>query len=88
MEGSAGADGGRAFVITALTHTHTPKHTTHNNYTTTLHSGSLRLTASAAYTAGPRHALFGLTLGNIWRQDAMSSASDFMRVEGVPVSDL
>ena len=40
---------------------------------------------SSAYSAGPRHELFSLSLPNVYRQDATSAASDFMRVEGVPV---
>jgi hypothetical protein len=40
---------------------------------------------SSAYSAGPQHQLFSLSLNSIYRQDATSAASDFMRVEGVPV---
>lgn len=43
------------------------------------------LQASSAYTSGPRHRLFSLTLNNIYRQDLVSSASDFTKIEGVPV---
>lgn len=42
--------------------------------------------ASSAYTAGPQHVLFSLSLSDIYRQDLLSQASDFLRVDGVPVS--
>lgn len=40
---------------------------------------------SSAYSAGPQHHLFSLSMNNIYRQDATSAASDFTRVDGVPV---
>lgn len=47
-----------------------------------------RLQASSAYTAGPHHAMFSLSLSSIYKQDALSSGTDFLRVDGVPVSVL
>jgi hypothetical protein len=45
----------------------------------------MMMRVSSAYTAGPGHQLFSLSLQSVYRQDATSAASDFMRVEGVPV---
>lgn len=42
--------------------------------------------ASSAYTAGPQHAMFSLSLSSIYKQDVLSSGTDFLRVDGVPVS--
>jgi len=42
--------------------------------------------ASSAYTAGPHHAMFSLSLSSIYKQDVLSSSTDFLRVDGVPVS--
>ncbi|KAI8465440.1 MAG: hypothetical protein J3K34DRAFT_525363 [Monoraphidium minutum] len=47
-------------------------------------SGMMMMRVSSAYSAGPQHQLFSLSLNNIYRQDATSAASDFMRVDGVP----
>jgi hypothetical protein len=44
------------------------------------------LQASSAYTAGPHHAMFSLSLSSIYKQDVLSSGTDFLRVDGVPVS--
>lgn len=42
------------------------------------------LQASSAYTAGPHHAMFSLSLSSIYKQDVLSSGTDFLRVDGVP----
>jgi hypothetical protein len=42
--------------------------------------------ASSAYTAGPQHAMFSLSLSSIYKQDVLSSGTDFLRVDAVPVS--
>ncbi|GBF87767.1 hypothetical protein Rsub_00478 [Raphidocelis subcapitata] len=47
-------------------------------------STMMMMRVSSAYSAGPQHQLFSLSLNSIYRQDATSAASDFMRVEGVP----
>lgn len=52
------------------------------DYMTRAPSGYLR--GSSAFTAGPHHALFSLSLTSIYRADALSAASDFMRVDGIP----
>lgn len=44
-----------------------------------------RLQASSAYTAGPHHALFSLSLSSIYKQDVLSGSTDFLRVDGIPV---
>lgn len=44
------------------------------------------LQASSAYTAGPHHALFSLSLSSIYKQDVLSGSTDFLRVDGIPVS--
>jgi hypothetical protein len=40
--------------------------------------------ASSVYTAGPHHAVFSLSLTNVYKDDFTGSA-DFARVEGIPV---
>eukprot|EP00879_Flechtneria_rotunda_P009745 GHRR01010194.1.p1 GENE.GHRR01010194.1~~GHRR01010194.1.p1 ORF type:complete len:606 (+),score=150.47 GHRR01010194.1:219-2036(+) len=47
-------------------------------------TGMGNLQASSAYTAGPHHALFSVSLSSIYKQDALSSSTDFLRVDGVP----
>jgi hypothetical protein len=46
----------------------------------------LLLQASSAYSAGPHHALFSQSLSSIYKQDVLSGSTDFLRVDGVPVS--
>eukprot|EP00878_Enallax_costatus_P010257 GHUV01010707.1.p1 GENE.GHUV01010707.1~~GHUV01010707.1.p1 ORF type:complete len:710 (+),score=160.81 GHUV01010707.1:152-2131(+) len=42
------------------------------------------LQASSAYTAGPQHSLFSVSLSSIYKQDVLSGSTDFLRVDGVP----
>jgi hypothetical protein len=48
--------------------------------------GGPDLRAAAAYTAGPRHAVFSLSLANIYARDGAAAVgtSDLARIEGVP----
>jgi hypothetical protein len=46
----------------------------------------VQMQASSAYSAGPHHAMFSLSLSSIYKQDVLSSGTDFLRVDGVPVS--
>jgi hypothetical protein len=41
--------------------------------------------ASSAYTAGPHHSLFSLSLPSLFKQDVLSASTDFLRVDGIPV---
>ena len=41
--------------------------------------------ASSVYTAGPHHALFSLSLTDVYRAD-FGYSTDFARIEGLPVS--
>jgi hypothetical protein len=45
------------------------------------------LQASSAYSAGPHHALFSQSLSSIYKQDVLSGSTDFLRVDGIPVSN-
>jgi hypothetical protein len=46
------------------------------------------LQASSAYSAGPHHALFSQSLSSIYKQDVLSGSTDFLRVDGIPVSSV
>ncbi|GFR45937.1 hypothetical protein Agub_g7400, partial [Astrephomene gubernaculifera] len=46
-------------------------------------AGFMALPASSVYTAGPHHALFSLSLTNVFHTD-FGTTTDFARVEGVP----
>lgn len=43
--------------------------------------------ASSVYTAGPHHALFSLSLTDVYRTD-YGMSTDFAKIEGLPVGSL
>ena len=49
-----------------------------------INNGYMDIPASSVYTAGPHHALFSLSLTDVYRAD-FGFSTDFARIEGLPV---
>lgn len=50
-----------------------------------INNGFMDIPASSVYTAGPHHALFSLSLTDVFHAD-FGMSTDFAKVEGLPVS--
>ncbi len=50
-----------------------------------INNGMMDIPASSVYTAGPHHALFSMSLSNVYR-DAFGFSTDFAPIEALPVS--
>ena len=50
-----------------------------------INNGFMDIPASSVYTAGPHHALFSLSLTDVYKAD-FGFVTDFARIEGLPVS--
>jgi len=52
-----------------------------------INNGHMEIPASSVYTAGPHHALFSLSLTDVYKAD-FGFMTDFARIEGLPVSPI